>query len=221
MSKILVLWAIAISCYSNNVFGQRKLDEGSLLYEVSIKSAKSGSEVVNSMSGATVLIQLRQDISRTDMTTSLGTESTVYDAKTGKGFILKEYSGQKLMITTTKQNWLQKNQWNNTLQFSIKNELEKIGEYNCKKATAKGEDGRIFTVYFAPDITVTNKDYNNSFDQLNGLPVKFELQSGDITFTYLLRTIKFDPISPTIFAAPKAGFRVMTYEENQQLKKGK
>ena len=52
MSKILVLWAIAISCYSNNVFGQRKLDEGSLLYEVSIKSAKSGSEVVNSMNGA-------------------------------------------------------------------------------------------------------------------------------------------------------------------------
>ena len=96
------------------------------------------------------------------MKSSLGTETNVYDNKSDKGFILKEYSGQKLMITVNKENWIQKNQWNDNMKFNISDDLETIAGYKCKKAVGTTADGRSFTVYFAPDIVITNKKYNNS-----------------------------------------------------------
>ena len=153
------------------------------------------------------------------MTSKLGTESTVFDNRTNKGYILKEYSGQKLMITVNRENWLQKNQWNDEIRFTIDNELKEIAGYQCKKATGKNSEGKEFTVYFTPDITLANTTYNNSFAQLPGLPVQYELKSGNLKFKYTLNKIDFDPVSALKFEAPKTGFRIMTYEENQQLKK--
>lgn len=153
------------------------------------------------------------------MTSSLGVESTVYDNKLNKGFILREYSGQKLMITTTKANWAQKNQWNDQLKFEIDPAIVTIGGYSCKKAKATTTDGKTFDVYFTPDINVANKTYNNSFDQLPGLPVQYEIQSGNLTFKYSLSNVQFESVPAAKFETPKTGFRILTYEESQQLNK--
>jgi GLPGLI family protein len=105
------------------------------------------------------------------------------------------------------------------LNFTISEGLIKVGEYMCKKATVNMNDGKIFTVYFNPDIVISNKKYNNAFAQLPGMPVQFELQSGNLNFKYSLNKLSYDAISSSKFEAPKTGFRIMTYEENQQLKK--
>ena len=201
------------------LFAQKQLTEGTINYNISIKSSKAEAPIANSFSGAQLTLFVRPTISRTEMNSSLGTESTVYDNKLNKGFILKEYSGQKLMITTTKDNWAQKNQWNDNLKFTIDNTITVIDGYNCKKASATTQDGKNFEVYFTPDIVIANKQYNNSFDQLPGLPVQYELQSGNLIFKYSLSKINYDAVAAAKFEAPKSGFRVMTYEENQQLKK--
>ncbi len=48
-------------------------------------------------------------MSRTELVSSLGREATIHDASKGTGVILKDYSGQKLMITMTAQDWAQNN----------------------------------------------------------------------------------------------------------------
>jgi hypothetical protein len=75
-------------------------------------------------------------------------------------------------------------------------------------------------VYYDPTVTMSNTSYNNAFPQIVGLPVQFELSSGNLVFKYTLSTYTTDAIPVAKFDAPKSGFRVMTYEENQQLKKG-
>jgi len=187
-------------------------------YDISIDSHNEPA-LASGLNGATLNIFLKPSVSRTEMVSKLGTESTVFDSRTNKGYILKEYSGQKLMITLTKDNWLQKNRINDEIKFIIDNDLKEIAGYQCKKATGKNPEGKEFTVYFAPDITVSNTTYNNSFSQLPGLPVQYELKSGNMKFKYTLSKISYDPVAVAKFEAPRSGFRIMTYEENQQLKK--
>lgn len=198
---------------------QKPFMEGSLLYNIAIISSKSETNEINSLNGATLQVFLKPNQSRTEMKSSVGIETTVFDSKINKGFILKEYSGQKLMISMNANNWSEKNRLYESLKFTISDDRTMIANYSCKKATASLPDGKSFIVYFNPDITLSNRSYNNAFAQLPGLPVQYEMQSGNISFRYTLDKVTYDAISTNKFEAPKAGFRVMTYEENQQLKR--
>ncbi|MDB5201451.1 MAG: hypothetical protein JWQ27_860 [Ferruginibacter sp.] len=224
MMNILYKSILTVSIFAGSittVAAQKQFGEGTISYDIAIEATNADAPIAGGLSGAELTLYLKPTVSRSEMKSSLGVETNVYDSKAGKGFILKEYSGQKLMISTTRQNWLQKNQWNDNMRFTISNELQEIAGYKCKKAVGSTTDGKTFTVYFTPDIVLTNKQYNNSFEQLPGLPVQYELQSGNLVFKYTLKKISDEPVAAAKFDAPKSGFRVMTYEENQQLKKGK
>ena len=220
MKTFVTLLIIFTSGFISVVSAQKVLSDAVLSYNISILSAKGEKEVSSALNGATLSLYLTKDKSRSDMVSTPGTESNVFDNKLGKGFILKEYSGQKLMITTTGDNWTQKNLINSRLDFEVDNSLVQIAGYNCKKATAVSTDGKTYTVYFDPSYSIINKSYNNAFPQLQGLPVQYELSSGNLIFRYLLANLSNTVVNSAKFEAPKSGFRVMTYEENQQLKKG-
>jgi hypothetical protein len=219
-TKIYTACFFVASLLCTNAFAQKTLSEGTITYNISIESTKGEKQISGALNGAVLTVFLTKDKSRTEMQSTPGIETTVFDNKIGKGFILKEYSGQKLMITTSAENWAQKNQVNRGLDFKIDDNITIIEGYACKKATATSADGKNYTVYFDPNTTIVNKTYNNAFPQIQGLPVQYELQSGNLIFKYTLSKNAADAILSNKFDAPKAGFRVMTYEENQQLKKG-
>lgn len=203
-----------------NTFAQKTQADATLTYNISIESANGEKKVSNALNGAVLTLYISKDKSRTEVVNLLGTEATFFDAKMGKGYLLREYSAQKLMITVNADNWAQKNRVINKLVFEIDDDTNTIAGYNCKKATAKTNDGKNYTVYFDPTVTLVNKTYNNAFPQLQGLPVQYEIQSGNLTFKYTLSKNNSDVIALNKFDTPKAGYRVMTFEENQQLKKG-
>jgi GLPGLI family protein len=124
------------------------------------------------------------------------------------------------MITLNAANWAQKNKYFHDLAFNIDNATETINGFACKKATAQLPEGKSIVVYFAPDMVPANNDYNNAFSQLPGLPVRYQVESGKLLFTYNLQKIGYESIPSTTFDLPKTGYRIMTYEENQQLRKG-
>jgi hypothetical protein len=175
-------------------YAQKQITEGSLLYKISIESGKSETPVVNSLNGADLTLYLKPYASRTEMKSTLGVESTVYDNRSATGYILKEYSGQKLMISMNEANWSQKNKMYENLAFSTSDEIVVIGEYKCRKATAMLADGKVFTVYYDPTVQISNKKYNNAFSKLPGLPVQYELQSGNLNFKYTLVNINYDAV---------------------------
>ncbi|MCY7290580.1 MAG: hypothetical protein LH615_00195 [Ferruginibacter sp.] len=220
MKTFITSLIIITTGFLTQIYGQKILTDVVLTYNISIFSAKGEKQVSSALNGATLSLYLTKDKSRSEMVSTPGTESNVFDNKLGKGFILKEYSGQKLMITTTADNWAQKNLVNSKLNFDIDNSTVVIAGYNCKKATAVSADGKTYTVYFDPSYSLINKSYNNAFPQLQGLPVQYELASGNLIFRYLLNNLSNVAVNAAKFEAPKSGFRVMTYEENQQLKKG-
>lgn len=204
----------------NNIQAQKTLQDGILTYSISIETTNGEKQLNSALNGAILTIYLSKDKSRTEMVSKLGSETTVYDNAVGKGYILKEYSGQKLMITITADNWAQKNLISNTLVFKETEATTAIAGFECKKATATSAEGKNYTVFFDPTTTLTNKKYNNAFPQLQGVPVQYSLQSGNLVFKYTLQKSNSAVLPSATFDPPKTGFRVMTYEENQQLKRG-
>ncbi len=55
---------------------------------------------------------------------------------------------------------------------------------------------------------------------LPGLAMEYEIESGKMKFKYTLAKINYDPVQVSLYDFPTSGYRTMTYEENQNLKKG-
>ncbi len=125
--KSLFLVFLTLSFFSVTSHAQKALSEVTLHYKISIEPVNDKSSTSRSLDGADLSVYIRGTASRTDMTSSLGTESSIFNTKTGNGFILKEYSGQKLMITLNKDNWAQKNKNFQNMKFNIEAGYIKIG----------------------------------------------------------------------------------------------
>ena len=219
MVKILLFTIFLFNLFSLSSNAQKIITDGMLKYNISIKST-GNSAVPKSFQGATYNLYLKGSLTKSDFNSGLGIESSFFDDKNGKGLILKEYSGQKLMINLTRDNWLSQNQAFQNLKFNIEANEKKINEFVCKKATANLQNGEQLIVYFTPDLLLGNKYYNAAFPGLPGLPVQFTRKQGMFIFEYNLNTINYDVVPSAIFEYPKSGYRVLSYEEAQKLNKG-
>jgi len=216
--RIALLFTVMITAAISSV-AQKNISDGTLVYDIVIQTGGKEPQMADALDGATTTVYLKGTKSRTDMVNSLGNESTIHDSKTGNAVILKEYSGQKLMITLTSQNWIAKNKAYDDITFEFTNETKTIAGYTSKKAIAKMSNGKTFVVYYSPDIVVENKDYNSTFKNLPGLATQYEIENGKMKINYTLAKINFDPVPAAKFDFPKTGYRVMTYDESQAIKK--
>jgi GLPGLI family protein len=172
LSAMLSLLFISI-----NVDAQKALSEGSFVYDIIIQPKNTQARSTNALNGAKTTVYLKGGLSRTEMASALGNETTIYNNKLGNAVILKEYSGQKLMITLTKDNWVERNKRFDGITFENTSEAKVINGYNCKKALAKLKDGSSITVYYTPEIILLNKDFNQAFKNLPGFPVEYEFET--------------------------------------------
>ncbi len=216
MKNTFSILSLMVFCIPS--FGQKIISEGTITYNISTET--NGKAVQpDPLAGATNAVLLKGNLSRVDISSSLGKETTIYDAKIGSGVILKEYSGQKLMVVLSKENFENKNKRFEGITFNLSAETKSIAGYSCNRATAQLKDGSSLTVYYTPSIICNNKEYNPAFKSLQGFPVEYELDGGKMKFRYTLATIDYASVPLSKFDVPKSGYRVMTYDDNRQSKK--
>jgi GLPGLI family protein len=199
--KGLVLGMSLLSGYTPS-FAQKIISEGTIVYAMEIQTGTNQPQQGDALEGTTTTIYLKGNNSRTDVVSTLGKEITIFNSKTDNAVILKEFSGQKLMITLTKDDWRSKNRTYSDIKFELTNETKTIGGYNTKKAIAKMSGGKTFVVYYAPDITTANKEYDATFSNLPGLAIQYEIESGKMKFKYTLTRIINDPVLVSQFDLP-------------------
>lgn len=198
-----------------NSIAQKTLSDGSLVYNMSVETGSGQPKMADMLDGATTTIYLKGDKSKSELVSSLGREATIYDASKGTGVILKDYSGQKLMITLTPANWEENNKKYDGIVFENTGETASIAGFNCKKAIAKLKNGTSFTVFYTTEVNLSNKSYDAQFKTLPGLPVQYEMQSGKMKFKFTLSKISYNTVPVSTFEIPKSGYRVLTYEETK------
>jgi len=216
MNKLrLVVVGGCMLAMSSGTYAQKTISEGTIIYDIAIQPKGNAPKASGGLNGAQTTIYLKGGMSRTDMTSTLGTETTIYNSKSGSAAILKEYSGQKLMITLTKENWEARNKKFDGITFINTAETKVIDGYNCKRASAKLKDGSSISVYYTTDLVAMNKDYDQAFKSLPGFPMEYELETAKLIFRYHISKIDFSPLPATKFDFPKSGYRIMTYDENK------
>ncbi|MFZ4058553.1 MAG: hypothetical protein ACOYKE_10465 [Ferruginibacter sp.] len=199
-------------------YAQKTISEGTLSYNIVIETGSKEPQMADVLDGATSIVYIKGGLSRTDMVSALGSESTLYDTKTGEAIILKEYSGQKLMISLTKDDWISKNKKYQGVQYTFQDETKTIAGYECKKAIAKLADGNTITVFYSTGFNLMNKEYEQLFKNLPGIPMQYEFIKGKMKFSYTLSKMDLSPLMNSKFEAPKTGFRVITYQETLKTK---
>lgn len=169
---------------------------------------------------ATHTVYMNGSMSRSEFNSPLISLSAIHDANTGTGAILRELSGQKLLIPMNADDWRDRNKRYEGIHYTNTNETKTIAGYKCIKAFATTIDSLKITVYYTKELIPDTKDYDAEFKGLDGLPLEYEIQKGNVTIRYVLNSINMNPVPASKFDIPKAGYRVMTYAESKKLNPG-
>ncbi|MHA4812095.1 hypothetical protein ACX0G9_28630 [Flavitalea flava] len=199
---------------------QKKVAELTLVYDYSVVSADDKPKQADPNQVATHSVYIKGSKSRSEMTNPLFSSTTLFDSNTGLAIILKEVSGQKLLIRLTHENWEERNKLYEGMVFKNSSESREIAGYKCIKATAQTKSGVTLTVFYTKDIIPENKDYDPPFRNLDGLPLEYELANGNLKLKYRISKVNLNPVPASKFDIPKTGYREMNYEESKKMNIG-
>ena len=197
--------------------GQRKISEMTLVYDAVVSTGSADPKLGDAFDGATTTVYISGPLSRSEMVSALFTSTTIHDSKTGSAVVLREVSGQKLLIRLTPEDWADKNKRYQGITFTNTDETKVIANYTCTKAIAKTADGSTFTVYYTKDIVPENKEYDYQFRSLAGLPLEYEMVRGNLKIKYTVSQINLNPVPASKFDIPKTGYRELTYQESKKI----
>src|SRR5215204_6635332 len=90
MKKVFTLAALSI-LFTFSAAAQKKFSEGTISYDIVINTGTDKPKAADFFDGATSTVYLAGNKSRTEMVSSLGTQSTIIDGAKNSIVILKEY----------------------------------------------------------------------------------------------------------------------------------
>lgn len=214
MKKVFTLLSFTLLA-TLTALAQKKFTTGTISYDIVINTGSDKPKAADFFDGATSTVFLDGNKSRTEMVSSLGTQSTIIDAVKNSIVILKEYGDQKYMIQLTPANWKDANRKYENVQFTYTDETKTILGYKCKKAIGKLADGTSFVVWYTTELVPENKDFQYVNKSLPGLAMQYESNMGSLNVVYTVSRVSFNPVPAVKFDLPKSGYRVMSYEESK------
>ncbi|MFN2457441.1 MAG: DUF4412 domain-containing protein [Chitinophagaceae bacterium] len=215
MSKKIRFLITLLLMLSVHGMAQKKFSEGTISYDIVINTGSDKPQAADFFDGATSTVYVKGNKSRTEMVSSLGTQSTIIDGTKNSISILKEYGEQKYIIQLTPANWKEANKKHENVSFSYSDEAKTIIGYKCKKAVGKLSDGTTFTVWYTTDLLPENLEFQYVNKSLPGLAMEYESAVGSLKVTYTISKVDFNPVPASKFDLPKSGYRIMTYEESK------
>jgi hypothetical protein len=162
-------------------------------------------------------VYIKGNMSRSEISNALFSSTSIYDANTGFGVILKEVSGQKLLIRLNPDDWSEKNRQYDGIVFRNTAENSEVAGFRCVKAMGQTKSGATITVFYTRELVTENRQYDPIFRTLDGLPLEYDLTNGDIRIHYKLSKIIQNPVPASKFDIPSTGYREMNYSESKKL----
>ena len=149
-----------------------------------------------------------------DFKSPLRSQSTIYDAQTGNGFILKQSGNEKYLLELVGANWKKYHKKYDGVVFAKEETMKQIAGYNCKKATGKMADGSTVVAYYCPDLTVMATGFDPLFGSLSGIVLEYEISNPNgVTVNYQAQSVQMTMVNAAQFEMPKSGVKVLTFEQ--------
>jgi GLPGLI family protein len=213
IQQIAFVFLVAVSFTAQ---AQKTYNEGTITYNIVVVTGSGQAQTADLWDGATQKLFFKNQQTRTELKSLLGTTITIHDSRTGTAVVLNEYDQNKVLIHMTKVNYEDGNKKYAGIRFELKNEVKAILGYKCNLAIARLSDGSTFKVYYTSEFNFQNKDCGPQFNGLPGVPLEYESEMGKMKVTYIADKVSFDPVGAALFDIPKSGYREMTYDEVQK-----
>lgn len=105
--------------------------------------------------------------------------------------------------------------------YTATSETKKIGDFTCKKYTAKDtKTGTSYDVWATTDISLPPNMISRSFANLSGTPVMFTVIQQGVSQTVTLKSVTDTKVPANVFKAP-ADFDKITMDELKAMSGGK
>jgi GLPGLI family protein len=210
--KIITIFSISALLVTQG-FAQKMVTDGTVVYAVSVVKGKDQPGIADAFDGATLTVSLKGAMARTDLKSNLRNQTIFYNSKDGSAVILKESGNEKYMINLTTGQWQQYNKKFAGLTFKNTGETKIIEGLNCVKASGVLKDGSTLDVYYCPDLKPLASGYEYAFRDLPGLPLQYEISTGNIVVRYLATSVQSSPVNASRFDLPKSGYKILDFNQ--------
>jgi hypothetical protein len=196
---------------------QKSVSELTLVYDYSSLPVGDSLPGRDTVQNATHTVYVKGNKSRSEISSSFFSSTTLFDVNSGFGVILREVNGQKLLIRMNPDNWAERNRMYDGIVYRNTGETREIAGYRCIKAVAQTRFGATITVYYTLEVIPENRQYDPMFRNLDGLPLEYELTNGKVRIRYRIARINLNPVPVSKFDVPSSGYREMNYEESKKM----
>lgn len=217
--KYLLPLILVLVC-SRWSFAQQQFSDAEITYSVAVEPPKGSAAINSNLSDGTLVYNFKNNLFRSEMHIGQAIYTNIHDSRSNSAVVLIDAGTNKYLIKMNATQLQEEDKRFEGVTFTDGTETEQIAGYNCKEAIGKLADGSTFTVYYTPDLIPENKDYSDRFKGLKGLPLKFIMTTrSDMTMTMTATKVTITPQPSALFATPTSGYRLLTYEELQNMRK--
>jgi GLPGLI family protein len=189
---------------------QRVVADCTITYAISTEEGNADKDVTESLKASTKTVYIKGNDSRTDLVSPSFTQSLLYNKTTGNAVILREFGNNKFMTRLDNTKWTAENKKYEGMNVALGTETKTILGYECKKAVIQMKDGSSFTLYYAPAIVPSVKEFEYQFKDVPGFVLEFESQEADSKkIKYTATKINLSPVQASRFDVPTSGYRLL------------
>ena len=191
---------------------QRVVADCAITYAISTEEGNADKDITESLKASTKTVYIKGNDSRTDLVSPSFTQSLLYNKTTGNAVILREFGNNKFMTRLDNAKWIAENKKYEGMTVTLAgNETKTILGYECKKAVIQMKDGSSFTLYYAPAIVPSVKEFEYQFKDVPGFVLEFESQEADSSkkIKYTATKINLSPVQASRFDVPTSGYRLL------------
>lgn len=214
MKKLLFsLGILVLIGAGQQVFAQKTLTEGIILYDLKVEGAEEMG-MMAAMMPTEMTVKFKGTKSRAEFATGMSETIAINDSKDNKsGVVLLDLMGNKYAMKIDEEKIAQQKANMPEYDAVETKETKIIAGYNCKKVVLinrKTKDE--VSVYYTPDIPYFENSFNAEFKMVKGMPMEYKSSLNNIKMTVTVREIKKEKIADTEFTVPSE-YKVTTQEE--------
>jgi GLPGLI family protein len=187
--------------------------EGVITYKITV-SGPSMSDNIKAMMPKSMILIIKGDKSRMEMSMGTGKTVGIADADSKTAITLMDMMGQKIAIKMNNDDIIK--EMGNTTNISVEttNETKEILGYTCKKAIIISMDGSTeLTTYFTDELGTKDINFDNPlFRNINGVMLEYEMPNQMFTMHYEAVSVEKKNVDESEFTIPD-GYQIKTKEE--------
>jgi GLPGLI family protein len=191
-------------------YQQRVVAECTVTYSISPDDAVTDPEVASSLKATVKTVYIKANDSRSDLVSPTFKQSVIYNKSSGAATILREFGNNKFMTRMDQARWAAENKKFAGMTLAVSGETKTILGYECKQATIQLKDGSAYSIFYAPNIVPSVKEFEYQFRDVPGFVLEYESQDADGRKTrYTATKINLSPVQASRFDIPVSGYRLL------------